>query len=653
MGSPEPPADAPGPEAFADLDRAALDAAATGDFAAADRLWSRALALEAAHPDALRNHGAVLRRLGRIDAALARYAQALALDPAHASARIARANLLNQLGRHAEALADARAALAAAPDDATALNALGAALSGLGRAADAATAWTRATERAPGYLDPHINLGNLALDRADAAGALAHYQRGAVLAPDAAPAWSGQGHALSLMGRWAEAAAAYDRAVALDADTPGLLGYRLHARMKLCDWTGFHAEADRIVQRLTAGRAACPPFPLLAMPGPPRAQRAAAELFARTLPPVARAPAPPRGPRLRIAYVSADFHAHATAWLIAAMLERHDRDAFEIIALSFGPATGDAMQQRLFAACDRVFDVRTLDDAAVVDLARGLGVDIAVDLKGYTTGARPGLFARGLAPVQVNYLGFPGTMAGAGLGYIIADPVVIPPGAEGDYAETVLRLGCYQPNDPLRPRPARRTTRADHGLPDDAFVFAAFNNPYKITPDVFAIWMDLLAAVPGAVLWLFADDGAAQPGLRAAAARAGVDPARLVFAPRAAHEAHLERHHHADLMLDTAPYTAHTTASDALWMGLPLVTCPAETFASRVAASLLTAAGLPDLIAGSWADYRELALALAGDAGRLAGVRARLEANRGACRLFDAATHVRELEDVYRRIAPA
>lgn len=593
----------------------------------------------------------ILRRRGRPHEALAQFDAALVVKPDAADGHASRANLLNDLRRWPEALAASERALAIDPRQAIAANARGNALAGLGRGAEALDSYRAAAELAPGYADPLVNLANSELAQGSASAALASYARAIAASPTLAAAWSGRGHALSALNCWSEAVDAYDQAFALDPHQPFLVGQRLHARMKLCDWSTLDGDVVMLRAELRAGRPASVPFPLLALPLSLRDHRRAAELYAAAMlpAPVARTwPACDASRPIRLAYVSADFHDHATAYLIAEMLELHDRQRFDVIGLSLGPRVDDPMRRRLQAAVGRFFDASRLDDATVVELLRGLEVDIAVDLKGYTTGSRPAIFAARVAPIQVSYLGYPGTMGAPFIDYLVADPIVVPPSMWPEYSEKVAVLpDCYQVNDRRRARPEPSSRRSDHGLPATGFVFGCFNNNYKILPEAFAVWTRLLKAVPDSVLWLFEDNATAARNLRASAAAAGVDPARLVFATRAPLTAHLERHHHMDLCLDTWPCNAHTTASDALWMGTPLVTCLGETFAGRVAASLLSAAGLPDLITTTPADYEALSLSLARDGERLAAVRGRLAAGRTTSRLFDSAAFTRALEALY------
>lgn len=357
---------------------------------------------------------------------------------------------------------------------------------------------------------------------------------------------------------------------------------------------------------------------------------------------------------MRIAYLSADFHQHATAELIAGLIERHDRKKFEVMAISFSRDDGSAMRQRLMAAFDRFDDVRAMGDGDVARLLREREVDIAIDLKGHTEGARPAILAHRPCPVQVSYLGYPGTMSAPWLDYIIGDATVLPFAHQPFYSEKIVHLPhCYQVNDATRAvaeTAETAVTRVAAGLPESSFVFCCFNAAWKIAPSVFDVWMRLLVAVPGSVLWLLEDNASAPANLRAAALARGVDPARLVFAPATVPGRHLARHRLADLFLDTLPYNAHTTASDALWTGLPVLTCLGALFDGRVAASLLRAVGLPELIAQTMEEYEALALALARDPTRLESLRARLLANRLLYPLYDTERFRRALEAVYVRM---
>jgi protein O-GlcNAc transferase len=355
-----------------------------------------------------------------------------------------------------------------------------------------------------------------------------------------------------------------------------------------------------------------------------------------------------RHDKIRIAYVSADFHEHATSHLIAELFERHDRKRFELFGISLGPDDGSEIRRRVVEALDHFHDVRAHDDREVASLLRELEIDIAVDLKGHTKGERFGIFAHRPAPIQVSYLGFPGTTGADFIDYVIADEIVLPFDQQPFWSEKIVHLpGCYQVNDRKREIAERTPTRKECGLPEQGFVFCSFNNSYKITPEFFDIWMRLLNKIEGSALWLLRGNAAVERNLRREAAARGVDPARLVFAEPIVLCEHLARHRLADLFLDTLPVNAHTTASDALWAGLPVLTCLGKGFAARVAASLLDAVGLPELVTKSLEEYEALALKLAREPALLSAYRDRLEKNGPTAQLFDADRLRRHLEQAY------
>ncbi len=596
------------------------------------------------------NLGAMLRAQRRPIEALEVLDAALQFQPENGAIMINRTNALVELQRWAQALDSATRAIALLPQDAFAHTAQGNALAGLDRHADAAESFRRALQFKPGYPMARFNLASSLASIGDSASAVEVYEEAIRLEPQSAETHADFGHLLSRLGRWAEAAEHFDLAFEIEPKLPMLAGTRLHARMKICDWRDFDRNLIDLAERIDAGEQASLPFPLAAAPLSARRQRQCATLYSqRTF--AARPPRNPSpGPRLRVGYFSADFHEHATAYLFAEVLELHARDAFEITAFSFGPSVQSPMRRRLQAACEHFLDVAPLNPAAITDLAVKRGIDIAVDMKGFTADARPKIFAGRAAPIQVSFLGYPMTTGAPFMDYLIADRTLIADEDRENYSEKIAWLpGCYQPNDRQRAISETATSRADHGLPPEGFVFASFNGAYKMTPEVFGIWMDLLRAVPGSVLWLLKDNPVAPENLRRAASAAGVEHQRLIFAPTIDLAKHLERIGHADLFLDSFPYTAHTTASDAVWAGLPLLTRRGETFASRVAASVLTTAGLSDLIVADAESYRAAALALATDHDRLAAVRARVAQARQSL-LFDTPTYVRHLEDLYRRM---
>ncbi|WP_235398939.1 O-linked N-acetylglucosamine transferase, SPINDLY family protein [Sphingomonas sp. SRS2] len=475
-------------------------------------------------------------------------------------------------------------------------------------------------------------------------------------------AYNNLGNLLRGMYRYDEALDCYRRALAIAPDYAAARAHKLDLEAHICDWEGIAADRAGI-PRLGVESAAVPPFMMFALDDHParhraRSERLVAETYRATpMPPSPPLPRPPHmAGRLRIGYFSADFHNHATLYLMARLFELHDRDRFAVHAYSYGPDQDDEMRRRLRGAVEVFRDVRHLGDREVAELARGDAIDIAIDLKGYTTGTRSGIFAFRPAPVQINYLGYPGTMGADFIDYIIADPVVIPARLRGAYSEKIITLPySYMASDDRRAIADGPVTRTDMALPENAFVFACFNNSYKISADVFDIWMRLLGKVEGSVLWLLRANRWAEANLANEAARRGIDPARLIFADKLPPAEHLARQRLADMFLDTFAFNAHTTASDALWGGLPIVTKLGESFSARVAGSLLNAVGLPDLITDDEGDYERLALDLATHPEKLAAIRARLAARRLTAPLFDSARHTRHVEqgyvEAYRRHA--
>jgi predicted O-linked N-acetylglucosamine transferase (SPINDLY family) len=481
------------------------------------------------------------------------------------------------------------------------------------------------------------------------------YDKAILLKPDYAEAHCNRGNVLLALKQYRPALESLDKAVLFRPDYEYLHGTRLHMRRFLCDWQNTESECRQLEALIDRGENVALPFTILAISSSPAVQKQAAEIYVRDKFPArsttAAIPRRPKHDRIRIGYFSADYYNHATSYLMADLLERHDRSRFEILGFSFGPDIVDEMSKRVSAAMDRFLDLRSMTDGDIAQLSRNLEVDIAVDLKGFTRDNRPGIFAERAAPIQVNYLGYPGTMGAGYIDYLIADPTLIPEASQRHYSEKIVYLpDMYQPNDSRRPLSLNPCTRASEGLPETAFVYCCFNSAYKITPAVFDIWMRVLGRVEGSVLWLFEDNPAAVDNLRKEARRRGIAPERLVFARPLPVAEHLARQRLADLFLDTTPYNAHTTASDALWVGLPLLTCIGETFASRVAASLLRAIDLPELVTATEAEYEELAVELAHDPQRYQALRQRLQQNRLTAPLFDTLAFTRHLEAAYSAI---
>ena len=504
----------------------------------------------------------------------------------------------------------------------------------------------------PTYAPAWIGGGRLLRNKGDLAAALNAFDKALSVDASNPEALYLKGSLLRSLRRYSEAIEVYSRCLKVAPDFPFLFGAYVNTKLLICDWGDYDQDLERIKLALLESSEVIPPFPLLALVDDPGLQLLASEVWAnhetKNIQQFQEKLTSSHKGKIRIAYFSADFGFHPVAFLIAEIFQLHNRDQFEIYGFSTGPNTGDPMRKRLEKAFDQFIDVENLSDSKTAERARELKIDIAIDLTGFTQDGRTNIFAHRVAPVQVNFLGYPGTLGASYMDYIIADPVLIPNGSQKFYAEKIAYLpDSYQPNDRQRPRFPVRMTRAEAGLPDHGFVFCCFNNNFKITPKRFDLWAAILRQVEGSHLWLLEDSPLASSNLRMEIQKRGIDPNRLVFAPRASPEDHLARISAADLFLDTAPYNAHTTTSDALWVGLPVLSVMGKTFASRVAASLIFAAGLPELIVETDEAYVRLAIELAGTPEALEGLRNRLLMSYLKVPLFDSVKYTRNLENIY------
>ena len=601
------------------------------------------------------NRGSALKELGRFEQALADYDRAIAIEARYAEAHFNRGVVLYELEQWAAALASYAQAIAVKPDFAGAYYNRGIVLRELRQFEAALASYDRAIAIKADYVEAYLNRGNVLADLQQFPAALASYDRVISMRPDYAAAYMSRAKVFLDSKQYEPAIANFDRAAALKPNFKFLQGLRRHARMQVCDWVDFAADVTNLQAGIERRELVSQPFPLLALLESGLSHRKAAELYVREECPPSHAlpaiPARPRHDRIRIGYFSADFREHPVATLAAELFETHDRSRFEITAFSFGPDTQDTMRRRMERAFDRFMDVRDASNEDIVLLARRLEIDIAVDLMGFTQNCRPRIFALRAAPVQVNFLGYPGTLGAPYMDYLVADQTLIPEDSRSHYSEKIIYLPhSYQVNDARRPVADVSFTREDLGLPLAGFVFCCFNNSYKITPGTFDSWMQILRRVEGSVLWLLEDNASVANNLRREAVRRNVSTERLIFARRVPMPEHLARLRAGDLFIDTLPYNAHTTASEALWVGLPVVTCLGETFAGRVAASLLQAIDLPELIASSPEQFVEWVVELATDARRLATIRQKLTDNRLTTPLFDARLFARHLESAYTLI---
>jgi predicted O-linked N-acetylglucosamine transferase (SPINDLY family) len=655
------------------------------NFNAAAAAYADSLRLNPAQPDVLVGFAELLLQSGETTGALERCRKALEIDPAYEPAQNLERRImtsavsldaaqalmeaqakspaelaknLDQLGaalskerRYQEAVAVYRRAIQLEPDKADWIFNLALCLDGLGQKEEAFASYQAGLAIDPDRAGAYVNVGVLLRSMEMHTGAIQAFEQAIKLDPDLGVAHYNLAVTLKLGGRYKEARAAFAKAVALEPDA---LAYRFefaNMRRILCDWDGLDAEDERCLEALRQRAITLAPFNLISMP----ASRADQLEIGRRCARLATVPEADRfkthhnalgaGQRIRIGFLSSDFFEHATTMLLVEVLESIDRKRFELFGYCHSPSDGSSLRHRIVCAFEHFISVGLMRDQDAARTIHADGIDILVDLKGYTKDARTGIFAHRPAPIQVNYLGYPGTMGADFIDYILADSVVAPMEHQGGYSERIVHLpNCYQPNDRRREIDSEPVTRAEFGLPEDAFVFCSFNSSYKINPTMFDIWMPLLQSVPGSVLWLLVTDDVCRENLKREAARRGVDPDRIVFAGRLPIAKHLARHRLADLFLDSLPCNAHTTTSDALWAGLPVLTCVGETFAGRVAASLLTAMELPELITGSLEEYAERALALARDKNRLEEIKRKISVQCQRAPLFDTQRFTRNLE---------
>jgi protein O-GlcNAc transferase len=581
------------------------------------------------------------------------YLEVLRVNPDQPHALHLLGVVLSHTGRAAEGAERVKHSLTLLPEQPNAHASLGNALVQQGLLAEALDHYDRALRLEPRTLTALIGRGQILLERGSNEAALASLDAALRLQPDEATALFLRGRALSQLGRPAEAGRCFQRVYDINPRYEYLLGAHFWTLLHACLWSEHTAQTARIEAAVRNGNAAAFPFVFLSVCDSPDLQlRCAREFAARHRPnaaPVWRGERY-RHDRIRIAYISEDFRSHPTSYLMMDLLECHDRRRFEITAVSLRPAEDSQVGRRVQAAFDHFVDAGTKHDAEIARCMRSMEIDIAVDLMGYTGGRLHTVLAHRPAPLQVNYLGYPGTLGSVDADYLIADEFLIPRCAQQHFSEQIVYLpGSYQPNDRQRSMP-QKPSRAQSGLPENAFVWCCFNNAYKFNPLLFDIWCRLLAQVPDSVLWLIPGSKEAEKNLQLEAAARGIDSGRLVFASNLPNADHLARIANADLCLDTAPVNGATTTSDALWAGVPVLTCAGRSFVSRMAGSLLSALGLDELITQTHQEYEQLALSLAREPQRLILLRAKVRERRANGRLFDTSLTARHLESAYLRM---
>ena len=583
--------------------------------------YLKAIKINSKYTEAYMNAGIVCFELGENEDAFSNYEKAIEINPYLDQIYINRGNLYLNLNLLDKAFDDFEKAINISPKSA----------------------------------DAFFSMGNLLTKQKNFDMAIIYFEKALSIRPDFAEALFNIGNNLSQLKRYEEALTYYLDALQIKPHLDYFYGTFLYTKMLICNWHDRKNNIDSLISSLNNNKKVSLCLPLLALTDKLDIQFKVAKSWSRNYQKIS--PIDNFKSRKSIAnqicigYYSADFHNHATAYLMAELFEKHNKDRFKFIAFSYGPNTKDEMQQRLMKVFQEFIDVSARSDFEVASMSRALGIDIAIDLKGYTEDARTGIFAYRAAPIQVSYIGYPGTMATDYIDYIIADKTLIPSKTQKYYSEKIVYLpDCYQPNDRERLISDKKFAKEQFGLPQDSFIFCCFNNNYKITPETFDRWLNILKVVKGGVLWLLEDNPPARQNLRSEALARGINPDRLVFAQRIELSEHLARHKLADLFLDTLPYNAHTTASDALWAGLPVLTLMGESFASRVAASLLHAIELPELITTNTEQYEAKAIELATNPAKLKAIKDKLERNRLTTALFDTPRFTKNLEAAYTKM---
>jgi len=629
----------------------ALSTMQAGDPAAAERLFRRTLDLQPKHVAALNYFGIFLARLRRFEEAEQYMRLAVQTDARSGATFCNYGLILKALKRPEDALTQFNQAVRINPSSAEAWNDRGTVFKDVRQFREAIVDFGEATRLDPNYATAFYNKGNALAGLKLFDESVATYDHALALNPGLAEAWAARGNVLHRLKRHSEAAISFAKLLKLRPEYPYAKGMLLHLKMMICDWSGLDALINEIESDLDLGKLSADPFGWQAVSSSPRSLQRCAEFYnAEQFPadPKITPGRPPKHKKIRIGYLGDCFREQAVSYLLVGVLELADKSRFELYGFDNGWDDGSETRKRVNVSLMEMIDISSRNDTSAAAIIREREIDILVNLNVYFGDHRTGVFAKRAAPIQVNYLGFPATLGASYCDYIIADRWVIPSDDRDYYTEKVVYLPeCYQANDNKRTISAMDFSRAQCDLPANGFVFCCFNNSFKITPEVFDRWMHILRKTTDSVLWLIEDNSSVAANLREEAKARGVDPDRLIFAKRIYPTEHLARHRLADLFLDTLPYNAHTTASDALWAGLPVLTQLGSTFPGRVAASLLNAVGLPELIVSTRQAYEDLAIELAANPEKLAVIKRKLSKNRLTMPLFDTGLYARRLDAAY------
>jgi predicted O-linked N-acetylglucosamine transferase (SPINDLY family) len=628
-----------------------LESLRNSNLESAELYLKQALRMQPTNPHVLRLLGVVFAQRKQYPEALKYFNDSLKALPKNALALSNLGNVFLELKEYSNALDAHDKSIKIDPKYEEAWSNKGNVLYELKRYDEAITHHDKALSLKPNYAQAWSNKGNTlhALKRYDEA--IAHHDKALSLKPDYAEGWLNKGITLNELKRYDEAIAHYDKALSLKPDIDWTSGDLLHTKMKICSWSGLIESLENISKKVVANEKVATPFPLLALNDDALLHKKSSEIYIQSkylfnpvLGPILKYP---KNKKIRVGYFSADFKNHPVSLLTAELYELHDKNQFEIIAFSFGVDDKSPMRLRLSQAFDQYIDVSDMSDLEIAELSRNLKIDIAVDLGGFTSNSRTGIFSYRAAPIQLSYIGYLGTMGAEYYDYLLADKTIVSIELQKFYSEKIAYLPSYQVNDRKRIISDRQFTRVELGLPENGFIFCCFNNNYKILPAMFDSWMRILNAVEGSVLFLYAENEWSKANLIQEASLRGIDSARLIFGAHIPTEEYLARYRVCDLFLDTFPYNAGTTASDALWVGLPVLTLMGQSFASRMAASLLNAIGLPELITNTQAEYEFLAIELAMNHQKLRDIKLKLANNRLTAPLFDTPLFVKNIEAAY------
>lgn len=616
--------------------------------------YEQAISFKPDYAAAYNNLGNVLKELKRFDESLLSYEQAISIKPDYAEAYFNRGVVLQELNRLEGAIVSYDQAIGIRPDYADAYFNRGNALKELKFLKEALVSYDQAISVKSDYVEAYNNSGVVLQELKHFEQALVIYDQVISIKSDYADAYFNSGVVLQEFKRYDEVTAFFNKVLNIKPNYKLLIGQLQHVKMVMCDWENFENQRNLILQKIDAKEPVIAPFPILAIVDDPKLHRKVAESYV-----VENHPYKPivetviekiPNKKIRIGYFSSDFRVHAVSTLTAELFELHDKNRFEIIAFSFGHDDKSLMRERLSKSFNQFIDVSNLSDLAIAKLSHEHSIDIAIDLGGYTTNCRPDIFSYRAAPIQLSYIGYLGTSGTPYIDYLIADKTIVPSESQNYYSEKIIFLPSYQVNDRKRKISFRQFSKKDFGLPVNSFVYCCFNNNYKILPATFDGWMRILAAVDNSILFLYAENKWAQSNLIIEAQKRGISSERLVFGEHLEPDEYIARYKICDLFLDTFPYNTGTTASDALWAGLPVLTLMGESFASRMAASLLSAIDLPELITSSQEHYEALAIELATNPTKLKAIKAKLESNRLTTPLFDTPRFTKHLEDAYTKI---